>query len=269
MEHITIQKLVDLGLQENEAKVYVAMLGLGNATATAIAQNANLNRTTVYDVVERLSMHGLVHRIAGNKRMYAAEPPYRLRQYLERKKRSAERRLKEVENLIPGLSEIYKTDLKPVVKFAQGKKEMNQMYLRKLEAKSTICSILNLKGYSEDFDEMGKVTSRERYKRGIKERVLALKSDVAYDWWKEVYKNSSSRQRNTEYRWLEPTMNDYPNGEVMIFDDTVLIMLTKPGEYVGFEIISSSLASFLKILFELSWNSVSHETNSVNNIEDK
>ena len=43
--------LIDLGLTENEAKVYVAALSLGPATILKIAQAAAIKRTTVYFVV--------------------------------------------------------------------------------------------------------------------------------------------------------------------------------------------------------------------------
>ena len=38
-----------------------------------------------------------------------------------------------------------------------------------------------------------------------------------------------------------------------IFDDKIIIMLTKPDEYVAFEIESASAAAFLKIVFEMAW----------------
>lgn len=254
MANISTKNLLDLGMQENEAAAYLALLELGSATVTDVGRKAKMNRTTAYDVLERLSTNGLINKsVTAKKHVYLAEPPSRLKQYYENKKSKAEKYLKKVENLLPALKSIYKTELKPIIKFAEGKQEMINMYMHKLEAKDTVYSILNLKGYSEEFDEMGQSSSQERYKRGIKEKVLAVKNKTSLDWWKKVYSGRPKRQKNTEYRWVEADLKDYPNGEINIYDDTVLIMLTKPGENVAFEIKSRSFAAFLKMTFELAW----------------
>ncbi len=261
MEKISVEKLSNLGMQKNESSVYLALLEMGGGTVTEISRAAKLNRTTGYDILERLALDGLVSRsVSGKKkRIYAAEPPSRLKQYLENKKRKAERRLDELKDIFPDLHSLYKTELKPAIKFAEGKKEMIDMYMHKLEAKGVIYSILNLKGYSEDFDEMGQVSSVERYKRGVKEKCLALKNKTSLEWWEKVYGGKPKRQENTQYRWLDAEMKEYPNGEVNIFDDKVIIMLTKPGEYTAFEIQSQSFAAFLKIVFELAWKNASNK----------
>ncbi|MBU1119226.1 hypothetical protein KKH43_05070 [Patescibacteria group bacterium] len=254
MEEKLTSNLRDLGLTNNEALMYLALLSMDHGSVASISKAAGLNRTTGYDVLRRLSINGIVNQvIVGKKKTYKASPPVRLKQLFENKKRQAERRLADLAEYMPELKALYKTELKPVIRFAEGKEEMSTMYMHKLDAKSTIYSILNLKGYSEDFDIMGSVSSIERYKRGIKENVLALRNKTSLKWWGKEYEGKPKRQKNTEYRWIDKSMKEYPNGEVNIYDDTVIIMLTKPGEYVAFEIESKSLAAFLKIVFELAW----------------
>lgn len=255
------EKLIDLGLQTNEAVIYMALLELGKGTVAEISYKANLNRTTGYDILERLCLLGLANRtsVGGKKRTYLAEPPHRLRQYLENKKRSAERRLEELKEVLPDLQSLYKTELKPTIKFARGKEEMENMYNHVLDAKDTVYSILNLKNYAEVFDDMGSYTSKERYKRGIKEKVLALKNDTSLAWYKKIYGNKPDRQKNTEYRWLENAEKYSTAGEIMIFDNKVIGMLSKPTENIAFEIQSQSYADFLKIVFELAWEKAKPE----------
>lgn len=251
-----MEKLIDLGLQENEAKLYLALLELGQGTVTEISRRAGLNRTTGYDILERLGMYGMTNRAkVGNKKMvYVAESPTHLRQYLEDKKRSAERRLEELKNVLPDLQSLYKTDIKPVIKFAEGKNEMQKLYLNVLDAKGEIYSILNLKGYAEIFDEMGTYQSKERHRLAIKEKVLAIKNDVALSWYNKTYKNIKGSNKNlTEYHWLENSEKYSTAGEVNIFDDRVIGMLSRPNENVAFEIQSQTFADFLKIIFEMAW----------------
>ena len=92
LDYKTVEQLATLGLQKHEAIIYMALLEVGQGTVSEISKAAQLNRTTGYDILERLSLYGLANRTTlGNKKtMYIAEPPYRLKQYLENKKHQAE-----------------------------------------------------------------------------------------------------------------------------------------------------------------------------------
>lgn len=256
MEKTSLEKLTSLGLQENEAKIYLALLELGQGTVTQISRKAGLNRTTGYDILERLGINGLINRArAGKKKIvYVAESPAHLKQYLEDKKRLYERRIDECKNLLPDLQSLYKTEIKPVIKFAEGKEEMQKLYLNVLESKSEVFSILNLKGYAEIFDELGSYQSSERDRRGIKERVLAIQNDTAKWWYDKTYKKDKNKQKNTEYRWMQPDGEHNTAGEINIFDDKVIGMLSRPEENVAFEIQSQTFADFLKMIFKMAWS---------------
>ena len=62
MSELLIKQLENAGLQPNEAKVYLALLGLGRGRVTDISKAAHLNRTTGYDILERLCLYGVVDR---------------------------------------------------------------------------------------------------------------------------------------------------------------------------------------------------------------
>ncbi len=248
-----VEKIQKLGLQENEARVYLAALELGRGTVTQISKASELNRTTGYDILERLALYGIIQRIkTGNKKIYVAAPPSSLGKYLEQKKKQAELRLKELDKVMPDLQARHKTSLKPSIKFAEGKKEMEKLYLNVLDSKSTVYSILNLKDYAEFFDEVGTYQSRERDKLGIKENVLCVKNEKS-DWWhNKTYKNKKSKM--TEYRWVKDDPKYDTAGEINIFDDKVIGLLSRPSENVAFEIQSKTFADFLKMVFEMAWD---------------
>jgi sugar-specific transcriptional regulator TrmB len=249
MSELLIKQLENAGLQPNEAKVYLALLGLGRGRVTDISKAAHLNRTTGYDILERLCLYGVVDRgIEGKKKIYLSESPFRMQQFLESRKKQAERRLEELKKFLPDLQSLYKTDLKPSIRFAEGIQAMKNMYLHVLDAKGTVYSILNLKNYAEVFDEFGLYQAVERNKRNIAEKVLAVKSDVGLWWY------NKKLRKTTEYRWLEGTYKDSMSGEVLIFDDKVISMLSKPTENMVFEIQSQTFADFLKIIFEMAWS---------------
>lgn len=252
MDYKLIEKIERLGLQRNEAKVYVATVELGRATVMQISKAASLNRTTGYDILKRLAVHGLVyHEKAGKKKIVVAAPPSSLTKYLRLQKKQAEMRVQEVEDILPELQERYKTEIKPSIKFAEGKEEMEKLYLNVLEAKGLVYSILNLKNFAEFFDDIGTYQSKERRRRGIRERVLCVKNDTSTWWYNKTYKKKDGV---TEYRWVPDNDRFNTGGEINIFDDKVIGLLSKPSENIAFEIQSQTVADFLKIIFEMAWD---------------
>lgn len=92
-----IKAIQDLGLTENEAKVYVHALSLGPTTALAIARRAGMYRPTVYASLESLMQRGLMHTEAhGLKSKYVAEGPDALESLIEKTKDEFRRSLPEL-----------------------------------------------------------------------------------------------------------------------------------------------------------------------------
>lgn len=256
MDYKIAENLGKLGLQPNEAKVYLALLELGQGTVSDISKIAQINRTTGYDILERLSLYGLSGRttIGSKKTMYIAEPPARLKQYLENKKTQAESRLERVNEVLGDLQGVYKKGGKPVIKFFEGREGIENIYWHTLEAKSLIYSILDLKQWlAEDYDQFGKDYVKERYKRGVKEKALVVKNEAGLEFYRTTYKERAIYLRDTEYRWLKEPLGFSPATEVNIYNDVVMGVLFKPGENAAFEIQNPSFANSLKIIFEMAW----------------
>ncbi|MFA5871859.1 MAG: helix-turn-helix domain-containing protein [Parcubacteria group bacterium] len=258
MENNSLENLLELGFLPNEARVYLACLELGKGTVTQISKKAGLNRTTGYDILERLSIKGLVNMALakGKKRFYSALSPSRLKQYLRGKRNLYDKRLEKLEKTLPKLKLLYKeTEMKPVIKIAEGVEALKQMACLELDTKNIVYSFANLTNYAETFSDMGKERTAERLRRGIKERCLSIDSEYARDWWQKNYGGKKRLQEMTEYRWIKPDSNYSTAGEIIIFDDTVVAILSKTSDNVAFEIKSETFANFLKILFESAWQS--------------
>src|SRR5437879_6580616 len=58
--NVLIKQLVEFGLSEKEAKVYLALLELELASVSEIAKTAAINRSSTYVVLESLKKKGLV-----------------------------------------------------------------------------------------------------------------------------------------------------------------------------------------------------------------
>src|SRR6185436_2297463 len=102
-EDLYIKTLTDIGLPENEAKVYFATLSLGQTSVLQVARATDIKRTTVYHTIEALKQKGLVAiEMKGFKSFYVAEDPERLSRVLES-------RAKVFEGILPDLSAKFKT----------------------------------------------------------------------------------------------------------------------------------------------------------------
>ena len=81
-----IQILREIGLSMTEAKVYLALLGLHSALAGEITKRSQINRTNVYDALERLIEKGLVtYVISANRKLFEPVNPERLNELLKEK----------------------------------------------------------------------------------------------------------------------------------------------------------------------------------------
>jgi HTH-type transcriptional regulator, sugar sensing transcriptional regulator len=93
--------LKEIGLSDNEAKVYIASLQQGPANASTLATQSGVKRTTIYSTLESLQEMGLIHEESrGLKRVFVAEHPDKLESVLQR------RRLL-LHTILPELSSVY------------------------------------------------------------------------------------------------------------------------------------------------------------------
>lgn len=244
-----------LGLDETEAKIYLALLELGPATVSEVTKKASVTRTLGYHTLEKLGWYGLVDRATskGPKMIYTAESPQRLVQHLKNKKKQWEDKLVNIEKVLPKLFSIYKFAEKPVIKYQEGVQGLKNIYWESLDSKTEILSIADFEGWSwPEFKVWGEGYNRERSKRKIHERIIALDTPTARTWMKN-YKGSLTY---THIKWLKP--NQLPGiedfyGEVNIYESKAVFVTHQPHK-MGVMIESTSLVKILKALYELAWD---------------
>ncbi|MCB0346941.1 MAG: hypothetical protein KDD66_17615, partial [Bdellovibrionales bacterium] len=124
MEAKTLQtSLVALGLNENEAAVYMASLSTGSSTVMNIAKAAGVKRTTAYTVIESLMSKGLMRiDVKGFKRRFTAEAPDKLSSILAERQALFSR-------ILPELTALHKLQgEESLIKFYQGKEGTKEVY---------------------------------------------------------------------------------------------------------------------------------------------
>lgn len=164
------EQLETLGLNPNEAVLYLALLKLKKAQAGKISKETQMNRTTVYDTLERLIEKGLVtYVLNGKNKVFSPAPPTMLLSQLNEKQ-------KQAEQLVPRLKILYEEKQEPdeTVIF-QGRKGIRSI----LESILTCTSYVAF-GSSGKFLELMKhdfiLFQKQKKKLGIRSRVIQKES---------------------------------------------------------------------------------------------
>jgi sugar-specific transcriptional regulator TrmB len=114
--------LETIGFDRKEAKLYLALLELGEASIAQIADEAGLQRTTCYHLIESLTGKGWISiTTRRNKRLYSAIEPQKIQRDLEEKQMLAEQLIPQLNSLVGFAKK------KPTIKFFEGVAGMIEM----------------------------------------------------------------------------------------------------------------------------------------------
>jgi PAS domain S-box-containing protein len=140
-----VQKVIErLGYKASEAKVYLALLHLGEATVSDVAAKVKLPRTSVQVMINKLHADGLVNFYTKKRFKYwTAENPNRLLQKLQDSE-------EEVRAALPQLEKMRRIRQgKPRVMTLEGIEKIKEIYDDMLETKQPISAIVPLDQWSE------------------------------------------------------------------------------------------------------------------------
>lgn len=241
-----IETLTDLGLDEKEARVYMASLSLGPATVLAIAKSAGVKRTTVYSVVESLKKKGLVIiEVRGFKKFYTPQPPSRLEVLLAEKR-------KVLQNSMPKLLELYGLEGSSTgsIKHYEGLEAVKSVYAKLISTvkpKEDYLVIANSEDWYRADPKYFEKFSRDRAKLPIKLRMLLQDSPIARKM-KGLEKFYNGKVK------ILPANTKFASNVVIIPEMVVIHQLVPPIMAIVIEnpIISKSF----KEMFDIMWDSI-------------
>ncbi len=132
-----ITHLKELGLNEKQARIYLALVEIGKGTAYAIAKQAKVKRPTTYVILEELRLKGLVLKVPQNKnQVFIAKDPRELFAEQEEKLSYARRVLPE---LLARASKDSNTATTFLFEGPDGMKRALDYGLDQLEGKQLLC----------------------------------------------------------------------------------------------------------------------------------
>jgi sugar-specific transcriptional regulator TrmB len=169
------ESLTQLNLNDREAKIYTALLELGQATPLQLAKKTGLKRPTVYLDLESLRRKRLAGLAPSGKRLaYAAEPPERL-------VRGAHEMQKVAQDVLPLLKAIEnRAGTKPLVRLYTDPDDIIHVWLNETYNSAESAYMSNFSRTMKLYPDLG----REfvvRIKRGIIKNTRAIVTDSVED----------------------------------------------------------------------------------------
>jgi len=237
-----LEKVLEyLGLNEKQARTYLALLQSGTSSVTAVAQKSGVKRPTTYLVLEELRSIGLASKLPRKDNIvYIPESPEKI---LE------EQTLKQVmiKNRLAELLALYNIKQeKPKVKFFQGEKAVRELYNIILKEKK-----IDLYGSIGSIDEklpgLTAYVSNLIKKREIEARELLQADEKSLAYTKGEF------PPNHQIKIIEK-QNYFPTDNV-IYGNKIAIFSYKT-EPMAVVVESDDVATTYKSMFEIVWHSI-------------
>jgi len=239
--------LIEIGLNEKEASVYLALLQFDNASVIEISKITKINRSTTYTVLESLSKKGLVSETSiGKKTKYQAESPERLETYIERRKILLDEHSKRLKDIIPQIKSVQRgSGEKPIVQYFEGKEgvfSMNETFFTDSVKGGEVYMVFSRDLLDEVFPESERLKFKKtRINNNIKTKGIVNDS-------KGLTTTDSTGER------IRVDKNIYPfSCDIAIYKDRVRIGILD-NKISGIYIKSQELADTLKSLFSIAFD---------------
>lgn len=239
------KQLKIIGLSENEIAIYIALLELGKGTVSQISRKALLNRTTGYDILNRLTSKKLIS-ISGKepKQEFAAESPDQLEVLISSELEKKQNELQEARLIIPELKSIHNVQGRPQVRFYEGKEGLQQAYEDTLSSHEEIRAYASVEDIAPTLPHYFPEYYKRRTQKNIKIRAIFPESVAARE-------RSSMDSKEMRQSLIIPSEKFGFHPEINIYDNKIMIASWR--EKLGIIIESTEIADAMKKIYELAW----------------
>lgn len=234
--------LVQTGLSEIQAKIYLYLIKHGQKTPAEVAKGIGENRTTVYSALEKLEKLGVVsQKDRGKVSAYIPNHPSALESIAERRLRQAARQAKNLEGNLPALINYYNEHQnKPGATTFYGQEGVRMIWDKVLATKETYYFVRS------HYDGKADHVALEKFKKARVE--AGIKSE---DISPSEFTDNNNKEMRDKYlltrTLLPPDEYDSPV-EIDIFGDNVaFINYNKDGMSTLIE--SSEIADAMRQMF--------------------
>jgi len=236
-----ITKLEALHLNQNEAKVYLALLEIGQTSAGNIIKSVQLHRSVVYEALDKLISKKLVFKlIRKNISYFQPTNPERLMENVENEKEI-------VKEILPSLKNMIDEKL-PEIIIHEGIEAYRRFWLD---------SVRNMPVGSTDYVAISIGDKWIEYLGKDVKKYMKIKTERQIKWKMIVFDlnlvEMEMVRKNPELNEYRLIKRDFPReGNYNVFNDDTLI-LHSIVEPMIIEIKSKNLAKVFRSNFDLLW----------------
>ena len=239
-----------IGFKPKEAKIYLALLELGEASVVQIARNTGIKRTTIYNILPSfINRRVISSTLRKRRKIYFVEDPRALQNDIVEKGDVIKRMMPEllaIQNVIPS---------KPRITFYEGLGGMKDLYQDTLDSSQEGDVILSYTGLADFSNLMPKEYADyyigERTKRKVRIRVIASNSPTAQSW------KDAAIQDLRDIRIVNKP-NFHFNADMEIYANKVALISYREN-FLGVIIESKEINHMQRAAFELMWSSLEPE----------
>lgn len=236
------KQLQDAGLNETEAKIYLAALELGQTSIARISKKAEIKRTTVYLSLENLMSKGLMSATKkANKTSYFAEDPRNLERIMEQRKQ-------KISKLIPQLLTFTNlVDKKPKIRYFEGLDGLKEVFKDSLRYPGGENCMFYSESYISDFDEkfFSEYFVPERKKLKILARAILPENG-------QMRKLATTNEKSLrQTRFIDAGIYDIKI-EINIYGNSTISIVSFEEKF-GLIIESRKIFESFKSIFETMW----------------
>ncbi|HLD61205.1 MAG TPA: helix-turn-helix domain-containing protein [Patescibacteria group bacterium] len=250
---ITLEKL---GLGENEAQLYAAMLRHPKSTVQELQTRSPFPRTMLYYVLNRLVQAGLVSAVKEHWRtVYIAESPERLYDLLAEKEKEFMKDAEAVRELIPELKEKYRlAGERPGVRTMEGidgyKKALDDIIISKPTTVYAYADVVNKKPGIE----IREAFDTKRIAKKIQKRVLLFDTSAAREELKKYPYNDF-----TQFRVITDRLTAFAV-DLQLYDGKILYTTYEGREPIAILVEDKMLFEMQKSIFDALWQKAGDAT---------
>ncbi len=234
------QILKNIGLTENESKVYLELLKLGEVLASRIAKETNINRSLVYRILESLKEKGLISFVIKENRSYfSAMNPNNLKKLIEEKRQ-------DLEEILPELFALTKKDIGEEMKVEvfSGIKGLKTVLRDQLENVREFFVL----GAGEEFASMTEHFYEQYYVKRIQKKI------TQHVLFKHNAKERAKKASKTSYSNVKILNKDYRVPMAIVIYGNKTALFSWP-EKKAITITSKNVSEGFKEQFFILWKS--------------
>lgn len=242
------QYLIELGLEAEEASLYMALVEKGEGTPLLLSRQIGINRTRVYRLLERMATKKLIVQEVGEHTTLVSPAPIDQLQEILRIKQTGvaelSKKWSEAASTLEQASLETKSETK--VRFYHGKTGIEQMVWNVLKAKGEIV------GYTfRDLSHFVGEKFMDSFMEEFKRRNLRMR-DIHGDEYLSSQPVDNDWGGKIESRYLPREVLAIPH-QMDIYDEVVTFYSWNEGEIWGTEIYNPKVAQMQRQLFEMAW----------------